>query len=78
MSKEAILTILERAAEDNSFFSQLSQDYATALKEYELTPEEQAALASGDVRWIESHIGKKLNEQIMTKVMTPLLSREKW
>lgn len=47
-------------------------------KEYELTSEEQAALASGDVRWIESHIGKKLNEQLMTKVMIPLLSRERW
>lgn len=70
--------MLERAAEDIDFFSQLSQDYSTALKEYELAPEEQAALASGDVRWIESHIGKKLDEQLMTKAMIPLLSREKW
>ena len=78
MSKEAILTVLERAAEDTSFFSQLSQDYAVALKEYELTSEERVALATGDVRWIESHIGTPIEQQIMERVLIPLLSREKW
>ena len=78
MSKEAVLTVLERAAEDMGFFSQLAQDYATALKEYELTSEERVALATGDVRWIESHIGAKVDERLMTRVFIPLLSREQW
>ena len=78
MSKEAVLVVLERAAEDITFYGQLAEDYAKALQDYDLTWEERAALASGDVRWIESHIGRKLDEGIMAKVMIPLLSRERW
>ncbi len=78
MSKEAVLAVLERATEDITFYGQLSEDYAKALQDYDLIREERAALASGDVRWIESHIGRKLDEPLMTKVMIPLLSREKW
>jgi len=78
MSKEAVLAVLERVAEDITFYSQLAEDYAGALQDYDLTSEERTALASGDVRWIESHIGRKLDERIMAKVMIPLLSQEKW
>ena len=78
MSKEAVLAVLERAAEDITFYSQLAEDYARVLQDYDLTGEERAALSSADVRWIESHIGRKLDERLMTKVMIPLLSREKW
>ena len=78
MSKEAVPAVLERAAEDTSFYGQLSEDYAKALQDYDLTWGERAAVASGDVRWIESHIGRKLDGRLMTKVMIPLLSREKW
>lgn len=78
MSKEAVLAVLERAAEDITFYSQLAEDYDKALEDGDLTREERAALAGGDVRWIESHIGRKLDERLMTKVMIPLLSREKW
>ena len=78
MSKEAILTVLEKAAEDTGFFSQLSQDYAVALKEYDLTTQEIVAIGTGDVRWIESHIGAPIKQQLMEKVIIPLLSREKW
>jgi len=78
MSKEAVLTVLQRTAEDITFYNQLAMDEAKALQDYDLAPEEQAALASGDVRYIESHIGRKLDERLMSKVMVPLLSREKW
>ena len=78
MSKETILTVLEKAAEDTGFFSQLSQDYAVALKEYDLTTQEIVAIGTGDVRWIESHIGAPIEQQLMEKVIIPLLSREKW
>jgi len=78
MSKEAVLAVLEKAVEDISFYCQLAEDYANALQDYDLTSEEQVALGYGDVHWIESHIGRKLDERLMTKVMIPLLSREKW
>jgi hypothetical protein len=78
MSKEAILAVLEKAAEDINFYGLLAEDHAKALQDYDLTWEERAAIASGDVRWIESHISRKLDDGIMTKVLIPLLSREKW
>ena len=78
MSKEAILIVLERAAEDINFFNQLVQDYSVALKEYDLTSQEILAIGTGDVRWIESHIGAPVKQELMEKVLIPLLSREKW
>ncbi len=78
MSKEAVLAVLKRATEDTGFYGQLAQDYATALKDYDLTPQETMAIRTGDVRWIESHIGAKVDQRLMEKVFIPLLSREQW
>ena len=78
MSKEAILAVLERATEDTGFYGQLAQDYATAPEDYELTPQETTAIGTGDVRWIEPHIGAKVDKRLMEKVFIPLLSREQW
>ena len=78
MSKEAVLAVLQRATEDTGFYSQLAHDYATALKEYDLTPQETIAIGTGDVRWIESHIGAQVDQRLMERVFIPLLSREQW
>ena len=78
MSKEVILRVLQRANEDGNFFGQLAQDYANALADYDLTPRERLAIGLGDVRWIESHAGIKIDPRIVERVMIPLLSREQW
>ena len=78
MSKEAVMAVLTRATEDIGFYSQLAEDYATALKGYDLTPQETLAIGTGDVRWIESHIGAPIERQLMERVFIPMLSREKW
>lgn len=78
MSKEAVLAVLGRASDDIDFYRQLVEDYAAALKEYDLTPAETTAIGTGDVRWIESHIGAKIDGPLVEKVFIPLLSREKW
>ena len=78
MSKEVILTVLKRASEDIDFYSQLVQDHITALKDYDLTPSESTAIRTGDARWIELHIGAKIDKTLIEKVLIPLLSREQW
>jgi len=78
MSKEAVLAVLKRATEDISFYGQLAEDYAAALKEYDLTLQETIAIGTGDVRWIESHIDAKVDQRLMERVFIPLLSREQW
>ena len=72
MSTEAMLEVLERAADDIYLYSQLAENAEVALKDFNLTPEEKAALSSGDVRFIESRIGKKLDGKLMEKVIIPL------
>jgi len=78
MSKEVVLAVLARATEDPDFYGNLAQDFASALGEYDLTFEEVVAIGTGDVRWIESHTGGKIDQQSMEKVLIPLLSRERW
>jgi len=72
----AVLAVLDRATQDNAFLARLAENPAEALKEYELTTEEKAALMSGDIRKIESWLGK-LDERLKTWLMLRL-SQEKW
>ncbi len=73
---KAVLAVLDRAAQDNAFFARLAENPAEALKEYELTAEEEAAIASGDIRKIESWFGK-LDDRLK-KWLIARLSQEKW
>jgi len=75
--KEEVLTVLERAATESEFLARLADDPHEALKEYySLTSEERAALASGDIRKIESWVGK-LDKKLATWLWCRL-SQEKW
>jgi hypothetical protein len=76
MSKEAVLAVLERAAEDDEFIGHLTDDFAEAVKDYELTWEETAALSSGDVRWTEAHIGKL--DKRLRRWLNCRLQQERW
>ncbi len=55
--KEEMITILERAASDSEFIAQLLYEGADALQGYDLTGPEKLALLTGDIEWIEKHIG---------------------
>jgi len=74
--KEAILQILGRAADDHKFLARLAEDPVRVVKEYDLTSEEKAALASGDLRRIESWVGK-LDKRLSTWIWCRL-QQEKW
>ena len=74
--KEAILEVLARAADDHKFLARLAENPAQVLQEYDLTSEERAALASGDLRRIESWVGK-LDKRLSTWIWCRL-QQEKW
>jgi hypothetical protein len=75
--KEVIMSVLARAADDSTFLARLAEDPSEALSEYyTLTKEELAALASGDIRKIESWCGK-LDKRHATWLWCRL-SQEKW
>ncbi len=73
---KAILDVLDRASKDSEFFSMLATNPAEALKTYDLTPEERAAISSGDIRWIESRLGP-LSPPLRTW-LNYRLTQEKW
>ncbi|UCG54335.1 MAG: response regulator, partial [Dehalococcoidia bacterium] len=77
MTKEAVMAVLTRVAEsDQEFHSRLSQNPAEALKEYNLTSEEHAALASGDIAKIEEWLGE-LDKKTSTWLKCRL-EQEQW
>jgi predicted nucleic-acid-binding protein len=76
-SREAILEVLAKAADDSEFLAELADNPREALKGYyTLTAEEMAALASGDIKKIESWVGK-LDRRLATWLWCRL-SQEKW
>ena len=76
-NREIILEILARAADDSQFMAQLADDPGVALSQYyTLTHEELAALMSGDMKKIESWVGK-LDKRHATWLWCRL-SQEKW
>jgi hypothetical protein len=64
-SRDEVLRVLERAADDPDFIAQLTRRGSEALSDYHLSAQAKAALISGDVRWIQGHVGK-LDERLMT------------
>ena len=75
-NKDAILKVLAKAADDHKFLARLAEDADKVLKDYDLTSEERAALASGDLRRIESWVGK-LDKRLSTWIWCRL-QQEKW
>ena len=75
--REELVAVLRRAATESDFLARLAENPHEALKEYySLTAEEAAALASGDVKKIESWVGK-LDEKLATWLWCRL-AQEKW
>jgi DNA-binding NtrC family response regulator len=61
--KSEIIKVLERAASDSEFFTNLLEHAADALDEYDLTGPEKLALLTGDISWIEEQIGTLTRSQ---------------
>jgi hypothetical protein len=74
--RREILSVLERAARDNHFIAQLTDHGQEALRRYNLSWQEKAALLSGDIRWIEASLGR-LNARQRTW-LDCRLEQEKW
>ena len=73
---KALLAVLAKARDDGNFLVRLAENPAEALKDYDLTSEERAALSSGDIRWIESKLG--VVDDPLRTWLTARLTQEKW
>jgi len=76
VNRNEVLRVLERAAHDDGFIADIADSGSAALSTYRLTLPEKAALVSGDIRWIEEHVGQLTNSQCT--LLTCMLQREAW
>jgi hypothetical protein len=64
--ERGVVDVLARAARDDGFIAQLTHQGDKALRDYDLTWQETAALLSGDIRWLEAHLGQRLSPWLRT------------
>jgi FixJ family two-component response regulator len=76
IQKQEVLRVLDRTVSDETFWRDLIENGSEALDDYQLNWEAKAALASGDLNWIEKNIGKMSRKQLL--IISKRLEREAW
>jgi DNA-binding response OmpR family regulator len=76
IQKREVLGVLSRTAEDTDFWADLMENGSLALSAYQLSNEAKAAIASGDLKWINKHVGELTQKQLM--FIYKRLEREAW
>ncbi|MGD0233700.1 MAG: response regulator [Syntrophorhabdales bacterium] len=74
--REEVLRVLDRAGSDLEFVGSLFLKGADALEEYNLTAAEKLAVLTGDIIWLEEHVGKLT--EIRKRWLEQKLSAEIW
>ncbi|MBW2606031.1 MAG: response regulator [Deltaproteobacteria bacterium] len=76
IQKREVTKVLNRTSEDEEFWMELMETGSEALKEYHLSSEAKAAIISGDLKWINEHVGELTQKQLM--FIFKRLEREVW
>ena len=76
IQKRQVIQVLNRTAEDRDFWRELMENGSGALEGYQLSLEAKAAIASGDLKWINKHVGELTQKQLM--FIYKRLEREAW
>lgn len=76
IQKREVIQVLNRTAEDKDFWVDLMENGSVALEGYHLSSEAKAAIASGDLKWINENVGELTQKQLM--FIYKRLEREAW
>jgi YesN/AraC family two-component response regulator len=76
IQKREVLKVLNRTTEDEGFWVDLMEKGSLALEGYTLSDEAKAAVASGDLKWINENVGELTQKQLM--FVFKRLEREAW
>ena len=76
IQKREVIRVLNRTAEDTAFWIDLMEHGSEALQEYRLSYEARAAIVSGDLNWLNTHVGELTQKQLM--FIFKRLEREAW
>ncbi|PKN61317.1 MAG: response regulator [Deltaproteobacteria bacterium HGW-Deltaproteobacteria-15] len=77
IQEQEVVRVLDRASADPEFWHELMEMGSLALKDYRLSMEAKAAIASGDLNWIRKHHGGELTKEQL-KFIYKRLEREAW
>jgi DNA-binding response OmpR family regulator len=64
IQKREVLGVLSRAADDENFWDELMELGSKALDKYQLISDAKAAIASGDLKWINENVGELNQKQL--------------
>jgi DNA-binding NtrC family response regulator len=76
IQKREVIRVLDRTARDFGFWRELLAIGSKALDGYQLSNEAKAAIVSGDLKWINQHVGELTQKQLM--FIYKRLEREAW
>ncbi len=76
IQKREVIRVLNRSAEDEAFWRDLMENGTSALDGYHLSWQARAAITSGDLTWINEHVGELTQKQLM--FIYSRLEREVW
>jgi len=76
IQKREVLSVLSRTADDMNFWGELMENGSAALEDYRLSYVAKAAIASGDLKWINENVGELTQKQL--KFIYKRLEREAW
>ena len=76
IQKEEVIRVLERTMTDEHFWRDLMERGSHVLDYYRLSSEAKAAIASGDLSWIEKNVGPLSRKQLA--FVRKRLEREAW
>ena len=76
IQRREVMGVLSRTAEDLDFWRDLMENGSVALADYQLSSEAKAAVASGDLKWINENVGELTQKQLM--FIYKRLEREAW
>lgn len=76
IQRREVIRVLNRTSEDEIFWRELMEMPHEALESYHLSSKAKAAIASGDLKWINEHVGELTQKQLM--FVHKRLEREAW
>jgi len=76
IQRREVLRVLDRTSQDLRFWRDLMERGSDVLKEYHLSNEAKAAIVSGDLYWLNEHVGELTQKQLM--FIYKRLEREAW
>lgn len=76
IQKEEVIRVLEQTLSDRAFWNNLMEQGSDVLAGFRLSMEAKAAIVSGDLDWIQRHVGPLTQEQLA--FIYRRLEREAW